>query len=232
MQTGKGYTEAKLIRGQFAFGRLSASKELNMKSGTVVKRMMKLKNMGNITIQPHTHYSVITICNWDTYQCNGDTDVTGTLSPKEQARNTQGTGKEHIQEVLEIKEGKEEIQKHSRPKKKCVYSDADRDMVLLLVDLMNQNKPDRKQESDAVKKKWADECRRMREIDNRSIERIDAVIRWALADSFWFDKIQSFGKLREKFDQLESRMREKRVARYGEERPNFGDGADFPTDFE
>ena len=32
--------------------------------------MLKLKNMGNCDIQSDTHYSIVTICNWEKYQSN------------------------------------------------------------------------------------------------------------------------------------------------------------------
>jgi len=56
--------------GQFIYGRHSAAKALKMKSPTVQSRMKKLEKMGNIIIQSITHYSIITIVNWEHYQSN------------------------------------------------------------------------------------------------------------------------------------------------------------------
>jgi len=66
--TGRGTSEIKLEAGQFLFGRKTAAKELKMKPGSVRDRMKKLAKMENLVIQPATHYSVVTICNWETYQ--------------------------------------------------------------------------------------------------------------------------------------------------------------------
>ena len=68
IKTGRGTTEVHLLPGQFIFGRKTAAKELKMNPETVRKRMHKLKNMGNLTIESTTHYSLITIVNWEFYQ--------------------------------------------------------------------------------------------------------------------------------------------------------------------
>lgn len=54
--------------GQFIFGRFEAAKDLHMKPSTLWGQMLQLKNLGNIDIKTNTKFSVITICNWGTYQ--------------------------------------------------------------------------------------------------------------------------------------------------------------------
>jgi len=66
--TGRGQTEVKLQPGQFIFGRNQAAAELGDKPTSTYKRMLKLKKLENLNIQSNTHYSVVTICNWDKYQ--------------------------------------------------------------------------------------------------------------------------------------------------------------------
>jgi len=68
VRTGRGITEVRLHAGQFIFGRRAAAKELRMPPSTVWAQMEKLKNMQNLDIQLDHHYSVVTICNWETYQ--------------------------------------------------------------------------------------------------------------------------------------------------------------------
>jgi hypothetical protein len=68
MKVGRSETEVWLEKGQFVYGRKSAAKQLRMKPDSVRTRMEKLKNMQNITIDSTTHYSIITVVNWDTYQ--------------------------------------------------------------------------------------------------------------------------------------------------------------------
>ena len=88
--TGKGKTEVKVNPGEFIFGRKSVSKDLKMNPSTLYKRMQKLENIGNINIQSNSHYSIVSICNWDIYQSK-DLDKE---QAKEQASNRQVTGKE------------------------------------------------------------------------------------------------------------------------------------------
>ncbi len=88
VSTGRGVTQVRLEPGQFIFGRHSAAKELKHKAFTIYKRMLKLEKSGNLTTQNHTHYSLITICNWNDYQTATNGEGTGKGTAKEQPRNT------------------------------------------------------------------------------------------------------------------------------------------------
>ena len=68
IKTGRGTTEVHLKPGQFIFGRKTAAKELKMNPNTVYKRIQKLQQLLIISVKSNTHYSIITIMNWDTYQ--------------------------------------------------------------------------------------------------------------------------------------------------------------------
>jgi len=68
VKTGRGNTEVWVGPGQFIFGRKTAAKELKMNPETVRKRMMTLKNMQNCTMQSTSHYTLVTVANWDFYQ--------------------------------------------------------------------------------------------------------------------------------------------------------------------
>ena len=88
IKTGKGTSEVFVKRGQFVFGRKTAAKELKMVERTVHKRMLKLKTMRNCDIQSDTHYSIVTILNYDLYQGSKNEEVTGKVTGKGQARDT------------------------------------------------------------------------------------------------------------------------------------------------
>lgn len=99
IKTGRGTTEIKLLPGQFVFGRKKAAKELRMSPSTVWKRIKKLKNMQNLNIESNTHYSIITIMNWDTYQGiqeNGDIEGDRQVTTKEHKQECNKKGKEYI----------------------------------------------------------------------------------------------------------------------------------------
>ncbi|MEX2962828.1 helix-turn-helix domain-containing protein [Microbulbifer sp. TYP-18] len=51
--------------------------------------------------------------------------------------------------------------------------------------------------------RWADDCRKLRELDNRSPREIARVFYWANNDDFWQSNILSPAKLRKQFDQLQ-----------------------------
>ena len=89
MKTGRGETNVKVKKGQFLFGRFTAEEELFIDGSTIYKIMHKLKEIGNITIKSNTHYSVITICNYDKYQDVKEIEVT----TNEQPSNNQVTTK-------------------------------------------------------------------------------------------------------------------------------------------
>ena len=88
IKIGKGTTEVFVKRGQFVFGRKTAAKELKMPGRTVHYRMLKLATMRNLDIQTDTHYSIVTVCNYDVYQSTLLKDMIGTLTGNGQANDT------------------------------------------------------------------------------------------------------------------------------------------------
>lgn len=94
--TGRGKSSIQMKPGDFIFGRNRAAEDLGMSPSTVKKRMDKLREMGNINVKSNSHYSIVSICNWESYQSvdlgkeqASNRQVTG----KEQASNTDKTGK-------------------------------------------------------------------------------------------------------------------------------------------
>lgn len=87
---GRGSTEVLVKRGTFIFGRNQAAKETGQKPTSLYKRMLKLENMQNLNIQSDTHYSIVTICNYDKYQNYYDEKE----QAKEQPSDNQVTTKE------------------------------------------------------------------------------------------------------------------------------------------
>jgi hypothetical protein len=89
-KTGRGGTVATIGRGQFMYGRNSAADKLGLAPSTVDRRMKRLERMKAITIQPDSHFSIVTVCNWDRYQ-----GTAGEIEhPTGHPRNTQGTPNE------------------------------------------------------------------------------------------------------------------------------------------
>jgi hypothetical protein len=91
ISTGKGETIVSIERGQFIFGRFKAEDELGINGSTVYKWMHKFSDeMDMINIESNTHYSIITILNFNDFQDLESNKVT----TKEQPSNNQVTTKE------------------------------------------------------------------------------------------------------------------------------------------
>ena len=90
LKIGRGEKTVKVERGQFLFGRFKAEDELFIDGSTIYKIMQKLEEIGNIKIESNNHYSVITICNYNTYQNISNYKVTA----NEQQTNSKRTANE------------------------------------------------------------------------------------------------------------------------------------------
>jgi len=71
-------------------------------------------------------------------------------------------------------------------------------------------------------KKWADDIRKMRKLDDRSPDQIRDVFKWANGDGFWQSNILSPAKLRKQFDQLLIKMNGSANSAGQEVRPPLG----------
>ena len=92
-----------------------------------------------------------------------------------------------------------------RNRKKRTY-DQNSDYMKLAKFLQKQiliNKPDFKQ---PVLQTWADDMRKLVELDKRDKHDVALVIKWCQQDSFWSTNILSAYKLRKQFDQLYLKM--------------------------
>jgi hypothetical protein len=91
ISTGRGETIVNITRGQFIFGRFKAENELGINGSTVYKWIHKFSDeMDMINIESNTHYSIITILNFNYFQDFQNDKVT----TKEQPSNNQVTSKE------------------------------------------------------------------------------------------------------------------------------------------
>ena len=82
-----GCQQVILKPGQFVFGLNSVSKELKISPQSLRTIVKFLKNNENLTIKPTNKYSVITVCNWKSYQ--------GNEKENQQTTNIQLTSNQH-----------------------------------------------------------------------------------------------------------------------------------------
>lgn len=89
VQTGRGMTEVSVLRGQFIYGRKAAAKALRCPESTCHERMKKLAKLQNITLEPSTHYTLVTICNFETYNRQPTGNLAGNPTTNQQPTNNQ-----------------------------------------------------------------------------------------------------------------------------------------------
>ncbi len=189
VNTGKGIIEVKVSSGQFLFGRKSAAKKLNMKESTLRNRIKKLQNMANLDIKSDTHYSLITVINWESYQ--------GEEKKEDRLKDSQRTAKGQPKDT-------NKNDKNDKNEKTFISDSTEYGLSELLFNEILKNNPNHKKPNLQT---WAKEIDRMIRLDKRTPADIREMIIWVQGDSFWKCNILSAAKLREKFDQLWVKMK-------------------------
>lgn len=99
-------------RGQIITGRKQLSKETGISEQSIRTCMERLKSTNELTIKSTNRYSIITICNYDSYQLSEDDSNQPTNQPnpnKQPATNQQLTTTKKLKKDKELKEFKEEV---------------------------------------------------------------------------------------------------------------------------
>ncbi len=84
IRTGRGMTTVSLKPGEFLFGRHQGSKELSLSPSTLYRKIQCLCVLAMIALKPDTHFSIVTILNWETFQG----EWTGNRTPNGHPKNT------------------------------------------------------------------------------------------------------------------------------------------------
>ena len=93
LKLGKGQTEITLNRGDLIFGRFTAEEHLCIDGSTIYKIIHWMESEGMIKIKSNSHYTIITICNYDSYQDIKD-NFDNKVTTNEQPSNNQVTTNE------------------------------------------------------------------------------------------------------------------------------------------
>lgn len=91
--------------------------------------------------------------------------------------------------------------KNTRNSTKVKYDEAS-PYILLSKDLFNRIKRNNDEAKEPNYQTWADDFRKLIELDGKSVDNVRLVIEWCQQDSFWKANILSAKKLRDKYDQL------------------------------
>jgi len=68
IKTGKGETQVHLLPGQFIWGSKRAGVKTRQKWRSAYNRLKKLESIGNLTTQNMTHFTLVTVNQWELYQ--------------------------------------------------------------------------------------------------------------------------------------------------------------------
>ena len=192
-------------RGQF----ITSYAHLSMQTGLSVKqvriRIDRLVDSGEIEYKGASNYSLITVCNYNTYQpkhVEEGKQKTHKGQSKGNQRATTKEGKEH-------KEGKKNYSQRIVDTVSDIESIEDKNVILAchLWHDVNSLQPNNKTTQRAKVKTWAEPIRLMVEQDDRTYEEIWDLWKRVQKDEFWRTNILSPAKLRDKFDQLSIKLK-------------------------
>lgn len=111
--------------GSFVTGRFFGSDECGMKKSSHYLSLKKLEEWGMISQKPNNRFTVVSICNWTTYQL---LDTEGLTTDEQQIDNKAKTNRKRIDTIEEGKEGKEDKEESfvflGKTRKKNEYCDA------------------------------------------------------------------------------------------------------------
>jgi hypothetical protein len=204
--TGRGYTEVHLQEGQFIFGRKSAAKSLRgLNPKQVYGRIKKLEKLEILGTQPGTHYTIVTVCNWGTYQDSSKS----TGHPTGHPTGTQRTPNGHPTDTDKKEKNEEKVENEEKEEKASCrnlrFDEADSETAGWMFGKIQQINPGQKEPSFRA---WANELRLIRERDGRTDAQIRELFTWANQDDFWRANILSPAKLRKQWDQLTIKRKE------------------------
>ena len=192
--------EVCVTSGQFVTGAHVIAKEFNdgvpsdnqIVWRTLWRWLKRFENEEMLTIKSNTKYSVITIKNWGDYQLN-DNQMTSDRQSSDNQRSTYKNEKNDKNE--------KNIKDNSRKSAKRTY-DVDSNYYQLSVFLFEEMKKNNPEVKHPDFDKWADEVRKMIDLDGRKEEQVRNMITWSQSNDFWKGIVLSTKKLREKYDQM------------------------------
>ncbi|SFX82483.1 hypothetical protein SAMN04487866_13210 [Thermoactinomyces sp. DSM 45891] len=155
--------------------------------------LLKLEKWGFLTNKSTKTGRLITLVNWEVYQSSSEEDQ----QSDQQTSNNQLTPNKNVKN-----EKKKDKKDYSR--KQNVYDDESpyMKMAQYLQKQILSWKPNARTPDDLSR--WADEFRKLVELDKRTKQEIRDVIDFTTADPFWQANILSASKLRAQFDQLQA----------------------------
>lgn len=185
----------KVKPGQF----ITSMDNLAKKSGKGITRqvvrgaMQRFIKFDFITIETTKANTLINIVNWASYQSE-KLETTNDSTIEQPSDNQRTTTNKNVKN-----------NKNTSTRKKREYDESSSSFKLAkyLYLKIQENDPNAKEPNFQT---WADDARKLMELDKRSKENIYNVINWCQQDEFWSSNILSVKKLRSQFTQLFIKM--------------------------
>lgn len=194
-----GRQTVRLLPGDFVTGRFALQDMYNhglkreqQKSPATLWRWIETLEKGDfLIIKSSNKFSVISILNWHKYQFSEQEN-------EQQVSNKRATSEQ------QVSTNNNDNKRTTCPKQ--VYDEQSipyRTANYLYSNIL-KHKPDLKKPNLQI---WANDMRKLIELDKRDPKKVGEVIEWATQDSFWQTNILSASKLRDKWDSITARMK-------------------------
>lgn len=194
--------------GQLITGRKVISEKFKISESKVQRILKSFEIEQQIEQQNGNKNRLVSILSWSDYQTGEQQDeqqVNNKRTTTEQQVNTN----KNVKNVKNVKNDKKE--KINSPKQVYDESSLPFRTANYLYNNILKHKPDLKQPNLQT---WANDMRKLIEIDKRDPAEIGKVIEWVTNDPFWQANILSALKLREKWDTLTMQMNSKKVSSF------------------
>jgi hypothetical protein len=204
-------------RGQLITGRKSLSEETGISEQSIRTCLHLLKSTNEITIKSTNKYSIITICNYDSYQFKDNAinqqfnhDLNQQPTSNQPATNQQPTTNKNDKNNKNEKKYKKELLSEiiisDHPNLNNEYLEIAKSFQALFIRNLSE-KDISTEQAKKMKGSAIDDIRLAIEKDGHTLEDMRTVFRFLQKDEFWKKNVQSISTLRDKMTKLLSNAR-------------------------
>ena len=184
-------------RGQRLTSISALSKETSLTIKNIRTAIKRLKSTNEVASYSTAQHTVFTMVNYDLYQ-----EEASETANQGQTKGKQGATNKNVKNEKNVKN--KDLVESEPQRKKFNFTDVDYQCAEWIYSLVKQVAPSSKKPNF---ESWANTVRLMRESDKLTHNDISEVFTWANQDSFWSVNILSAAKLRQKFPQLQAKMK-------------------------
>lgn len=158
-----GFQNIEIEPGQFVFGRKKAAEELPLSERQIRTCIKHLEKTENLTIKTTNKFSIITIVNWNSYQCKEASND----QQSDQQTTSKRPASDHKQECKELKEVKtnelpkfideklwQDFREHRKKLRKPMTDRAEKIIFGKLETAMSKNHDPNKMIETAIERGW------------------------------------------------------------------------------